>query len=88
MTITHTHLYNHTCAGTPYVFDPLIKRVKKIPKPVVIKSLLVYLCKTLGLGRRAEEYRGGPQSICSLFASGLISGIHSTQRRKVGGFIK
>lgn len=35
-----------------------------IPKPVVIKSVLVYLCKALELRRRAEEYRGGPFSIC------------------------
>lgn len=46
-----------------------MKRAKKILKPVVIKSVLVYLCKTLGLRKTAEEYWGGPQFIYSVFAS-------------------
>lgn len=66
---THSHTTTHVQALYKCLIK-LMKRVRKIPKPVVIKSVLVYLCKTLGLRRRTEEYRGGPQSISSLFASG------------------
>lgn len=60
-----------------------------IPKPDVIKSVLVYLCKTLGLRRRAEEYRGGPRSICSRatvvdhFLTERLAAVKSEQKRRL-----
>lgn len=42
--------------------DCVIKEVEEIPKPIIIKSLCVYLFKRPWLRRRAHKSWGGPQS--------------------------
>lgn len=59
--------------------------MKKILKPVIIKSVLVYLCKIPGLRRRVEEFGGGPFVHCSLGGGSLEFGFCVVTERLVAG---